>query len=131
MNTRAAIGLGAIIILLISLLAGCFSEYGFVKNGIAPIGNSLYLVVTGTDNELVINTSTPGDLRLSQKTWKGKPRSEKEIISYNIHTKKITPLVKREKPAPGTVVIVFHPKYVKVYEGDMTKSSHKHRRSQD
>ncbi len=118
-------------ILLLSFLAGCQSDYGFVKNGIIPIGDNLYLVVKTNENELIIRTSPQGAAIPTQKTWKGKLRTEEEIVRYDKQTKTVTLLTQMERPDSGTVVIIFRPKYVKVYEGDGDKSVHKHHRGPD
>ena len=128
MYSRSAVWFGTISIVLINFLASCQSDFGFVKNGVIPIGNHLYLVVTSNTNELIIGTSPPGALIPTEKTWKGKPRTEREIIRYDEQTGEITALSKMERPDSDTVVIVFRPKYVKVYEGDGDKLVHKHQR---
>ena len=120
---------GALLILGI-VLHGCNGDLDLVKNGIVSVGNNLYLVVDSDWNELDVGTNQPGDLLPSHKTYRGKPRSEDEVVLFDKSTTAITSLEKLKKPVPGTVIIEFRSQYIKVHEGDGDREVTKHRRRQ-
>lgn len=116
------------ILLSVSVLQGCYSDFDLVKNGIVAVGSNLFLVVDSTRNELAINTTQPGVLIPTHRPYQGKPRTETEIVRYDKRSKVVTLLTKLEKPTPGTVIIEFRPKYIKVYDGDGEQPFTKHSR---